>query len=136
MLLFVYYFYFLFFLWTRISARDSLISLMEIYRYMKKALLSIRYNIENTNEVEVTRKSQRSANFSHQEDICIVSACLNTSKEAIRGGDQTSSRFWKRIYDQFVTNCGQRGRTEQSIKHHWRDINTQCPKFIGCLKTD
>ncbi|KAL7160628.1 hypothetical protein ABFS83_01G109000 [Erythranthe nasuta] len=91
-------------------------------------------DIENTTEVEVSNKQKRSTNFSREEDVCIVSAWLHISKDAIRGSDQTSTRFCKRIYDQFVINCGQRVHTEQSIKQRWHDINAKCAKLISYLK--
>ena len=43
------------------------------------------------------RKSQRTKNFSVEEDKLIVSAWLNTSKDAITGNEQQGGAFWQRI---------------------------------------
>ena len=43
------------------------------------------------------RKSQRTKNFSQEEDKLIVSAWLNTSKDAITGNEQQGGAFWHRI---------------------------------------
>ena len=40
------------------------------------------------------RKSQRTKNFSVEEDKLIVSAWLNTSKDAITGNEQQGGAFW------------------------------------------
>ncbi|KAF5732218.1 glutathione S-transferase T3-like [Tripterygium wilfordii] len=80
------------------------------------------------------RKSQRTRNFTRDEDVFIVSAWLNTSKDAIHRVDQSSSRLWRRIYNQFLTNGGRGGRTEASIKNRWRDIIAKCVKFLECVK--
>lgn len=83
---------------------------------------------------EVTHKSQWTKNFSHNEDVLIESAWLNTSNDAISGNEQSSSRFWKRIYDLFMSNGGEIGRTKKSVKHRWQQINKQCAMFAGCIK--
>ena len=43
------------------------------------------------------RKSQRTKNFSVEEDKLIVSAWLNTSNDAITGNEQQGGAFWQRI---------------------------------------
>lgn len=60
---------------------------------------------------------QMTRNFSHNEDICIESAWLNTSKESIYEDDQTFSRFWKMIYNEFVINCNEGVRSKRSVKN-------------------
>ncbi|KAL7093651.1 hypothetical protein ACP275_11G052300 [Erythranthe tilingii] len=78
--------------------------------------------------------SKRKKNFSRDEDIILVSAWLNTSKDAITGNDQRATTFWGKIYDLFMSHGGDVGRTEKSIKHRWGQINTRCAKFAGCVK--
>ena len=43
------------------------------------------------------RKSQRTKNFSIEEDKLIVFAWLNTSKDAITGNEQQGGAFWQII---------------------------------------
>ena len=88
---------------------------------------------EKVSEVGTTsRKAQRTKNFTRQEDILLVSAWLNTSKDAITGNDQQHGSFWKRIYDYFTTHEGtQYGRTQTSLMNRWSDINAKCAKFVG-----
>jgi hypothetical protein len=44
--------------------------------------------------VHTRKKSQRSKNFSPEEDCLLVSAWLNTSKDPITGVEQQTKQFW------------------------------------------
>ena len=51
---------------------------------------------EKANEVSTaSRKSQRTKNFTRQEDILLVSGWLNTSKDAITGNNNNMVPFGK-----------------------------------------
>lgn len=78
------------------------------------------------------KKSQRSKNFSVEEDKLIVSAWLNTSKDAITGNEQQGGAFWHRIL-KYVEHHrdNQEERSQASIKSRWTDINAKCSKFVG-----
>jgi hypothetical protein len=52
------------------------------------------------------KKSQRSKNFSPEEDCLLVSACLNTSKDPITRVEQQTKQFWARVHGYFVENGG------------------------------
>lgn len=78
-------------------------------------------------------KHKRKANFTKDEDILLVSAWLNTSKDAVIGSQQNSSSFWGRISEYIVSNEGDEGRSIPSLKYRWADINKQCAKFAGCV---
>ena len=77
------------------------------------------------------RKSQRTKNLSVEEDKLIVSAWLNTSKDAITGSEQQGGAFWQRIL-QYLELLGgnQEERSQSSIKSRWTDINAKCSKFV------
>ena len=77
------------------------------------------------------RKSQRTKNFSIEEDKLIVFAWLNMSKDAITGNEQQGGAFWKRIL-QYLKLHGDNHeeRSQSSIKSRWTDINAKCSKFI------
>ena len=78
------------------------------------------------------KKSQRTKNFSVEEDKLIVSAWLNTSKDAITGNEQQGGAFWQRILQYFELHGGNHGeRSQSSIKSRWSDINAKCSKFVG-----
>ena len=78
------------------------------------------------------RKSQRTKNFSVEEDKLIVSAWLNTSKDAITGNEQQGGAFWQRIL-QYLNLYGgnHEEHSQSSIKSRWTDINAKCSKFVG-----
>ena len=78
------------------------------------------------------RKSQRTKNFFIEEDKLIVSAWLNTSKDAITGNEQQGGALWQRILQYLELHGGNHGeRSQSSIKTHWIDINAKCSKFVG-----
>ena len=63
------------------------------------------------------RKSQRTKNFSVEEDKLIVFVWLNTSKDAITGNKQQDGAFWQRIL-QYLKLHGDNHeeRSQSSIK--------------------
>ena len=78
------------------------------------------------------RKSQRTKNFSVEEDKLIVSVWLNTSKDAITGNEQQGGAFWQRILQYLELHEGNHEECSQSsIKSRWTDINAKCSKFVG-----
>ena len=78
------------------------------------------------------RKSQRTKNFSVEEDKLIASAWLNTSKDAIIGNEQQSGAFWQIILQYLELHGGNHEeRSQSSIKSRWTDINAKCSKFVG-----
>ena len=78
-----------------------------------------------------SRKSQRTKNFSVEEDKLIVSAWLNTSKDAIIENEQQGGAFWQRILQYLKLHGGnQKERSQSSIKSRWTDINAKCSKFV------
>ena len=78
------------------------------------------------------RKSQRTKNFSVEEDKLIMSVWLNTSKDAITGNEQQGGAFWQRILQYLELHGGNHEeRSQSSIKSCWIDINAKCSKFFG-----
>lgn len=68
------------------------------------------------------------------EDLILISAWLNTSKDPIVGNEQRAGCFWKRIAAYFSAceggNINHRGPTH--CKQRWRKINESVNKFVGC----
>jgi len=82
--------------------------------------------------VHTIKKSQRSKNFSPEEDCLLVSACLNTSKDPITGVEQQTKQFWARVHSYFVENGGNLNNHSQiSISSRWQEINREVGKFVG-----
>ena len=78
------------------------------------------------------RKSQRTKNLSVEEDKLIVSAWLNTSKDAINGNGQQGGAFWQRILQYLELHGGNhKEHSQSSIKSRWTDVNAKCSKFFG-----
>ena len=77
------------------------------------------------------RKLQRTNNFSVEEDKLIVSAWLNTSKDAVTGNEQQGGAFSQRILQYLQLHGSNHEECSQSsIKSHWTDINAKCSKFV------
>jgi hypothetical protein len=82
--------------------------------------------------VNTIKKSQRSKNFSPEEDCLLVSTWLNTSKDPITGVEQQTKQFGARVHVYFVKNGGNlNNRSQISISSRWQEINREVGKFVG-----
>ena len=82
--------------------------------------------------VHTIKISQRSKNFSPNEDCLLVSAWLNTSKDPITGVEQQTKQLWARVHAYFVENGENlNNRFEISISSTWQEINREVGKFVG-----
>ncbi|XP_056841797.1 glutathione S-transferase T3-like [Raphanus sativus] len=69
------------------------------------------------------------------DDEVLISAWLNTSKDAIVGNEQKLQTFWKRVAEYFeasphVTNGGPK-RLHKHLKQRWHKINELTQRFCG-----
>ncbi|XP_061998950.1 glutathione S-transferase T3-like [Rosa rugosa] len=79
-----------------------------------------------------SKKAQRQANFTVEEDKLLISAWLNVSIDQVKGADQKKKQFWKRITKYFEDNKKWSGeRSEKSLTNRWSKINTTVSKFYG-----
>ncbi|XP_024006092.1 glutathione S-transferase T3-like [Eutrema salsugineum] len=72
-----------------------------------------------------------------KEDVILISAWLNTSKDPVVGNDQKASAFWSRIclyYNNSKHLAGQPKREAGQCKQRWCRINDQVCKFVGCYE--
>jgi len=79
--------------------------------------------------------SKRTKNFDPKEDLVVVAAWLNTSKDPVRGANQPPGSFWSRIhafYEKHKTT--ETFRTESFIMHRWMTILDQVNKFCACYE--
>ncbi|XP_048620030.1 glutathione S-transferase T3-like [Brassica napus] len=68
------------------------------------------------------------------DDVVLISAWLNTSKDPVVGNEQRAGAFWKRIAAYFaaslkVAACEQREASH--CKQRWQKINDLVNKFCG-----
>lgn len=81
----------------------------------------------------VSKKQQRGANFSIEEDKLLVSAWLNISMDPVQGTDQKKTAFWARVKQFFDENKPyESNRTEVSLMNRWSTIQGATNKFCGC----
>ncbi|XP_013694122.2 glutathione S-transferase T3-like [Brassica napus] len=69
-----------------------------------------------------------------QEDLVLISAWLNTSKDPIVSNQQKLGSFWKRIEDYFNSSpqlTGFASREWSQCKQRWGRLNDQVSKFVG-----
>ncbi|XP_013617238.1 PREDICTED: glutathione S-transferase T3-like [Brassica oleracea var. oleracea] len=83
--------------------------------------------------VESVIKERRK--WSPQEDLILIGAWLNTSKDAVKNTEQKAGAFWKRIIDYYNASpllVGTIPRELTPAKQRWARINADVSKFVGC----
>ena len=64
--------------------------------------------------------SKRSKKFDPKEDLVVVPAWLNVSKDLVHGANQSKGTFWNRIHVYFEDNkTTSFSRSDSSIMHRW-----------------
>lgn len=72
--------------------------------------------------------------WSTAEDLVLISAWLNTSKDPIVGNEQRAGTFWKRIHSYYNASPKVVGLTKRELNHckqRWGKINEGVSKFVG-----
>ncbi|XP_013658774.2 glutathione S-transferase T3-like [Brassica napus] len=70
-----------------------------------------------------------------KEDLVLISAWLNTSKDPIIANEQKAGAFWKRIEEYFNSSpqlIGAVPREWSQCKQRWGRVNEQVSKFVRC----
>ena len=73
--------------------------------------------------------------WSTKEDLVLISAWLNTSKDPIVSNEQKLGSFWKRIEGYFNSSpqlIGSAPREWGQCMQRWGRVNEQVCKFVGC----
>ncbi|XP_010474338.1 PREDICTED: glutathione S-transferase T3-like [Camelina sativa] len=73
--------------------------------------------------------------WSAEEDVHLISAWLNTSKDPVVSNDQRLQSFWKRVADYYKAHDGDatsNARGPSQCKARWSKIKHQVNKFVGC----
>jgi hypothetical protein len=77
-----------------------------------------------------TKTKGRSKNFSEEEDMLLISAYLNVSKDPIAGRDQKDGRFWERIEKYYSDNRKfESNRNWSSLRHRWTTVSKEVSLF-------
>ena len=77
-------------------------------------------------------KSVKKRYWSHDEEVRLASAWLNTSKDPIHGNDKKSDSFWGQITKEFNQNSQQdHHRDTNSLKIHWTCLSKMINEFNG-----
>ncbi|XP_013645288.2 glutathione S-transferase T3-like [Brassica napus] len=72
-----------------------------------------------------------------KEDLVLISAWLNTSKDPIVGNEQKAGAFWKRIEDYVNASpqlIGCPPRESSQCKQRWGRVNDSVGKFVGSFE--
>ena len=83
---------------------------------------------------EVPKPAAKRRKWTTQEDIVLISAWLNTSKDPIVSNQQKLGSFWRRIEDYFNASAQLGGfppREWSQCKQRWGRVNEQVCKFLG-----
>ncbi|XP_013594722.1 PREDICTED: glutathione S-transferase T3-like [Brassica oleracea var. oleracea] len=76
--------------------------------------------------------------WSTKEDIILISAWLNISKDPIVSNEQKLGAFWNRIEEYFNSSpqlIGSLPREWSQCKQRWGRVNAEVCKFVGCHET-
>ncbi|RID45011.1 hypothetical protein BRARA_I01769 [Brassica rapa] len=83
-------------------------------------------------ELRAERKEKKS--WTVTEDILLISALLNTSKDPVVGHEQKSVVFWTRVAAYFSANtklAASEKREGSQCKQRWHKLNEAVCKFVG-----
>ncbi|KAM5574369.1 hypothetical protein ABKV19_013708 [Rosa sericea] len=90
------------------------------------------YTYEEMPRATSSKKAQRQANFTIEEDKLLVSASLNIGLDPVKGVDQKKKQLWKRITDFFEKHKKCSGeQSEKSLTNRWSTISSTMSKFCG-----
>ncbi|KAL1195278.1 Glutathione S-transferase T3 [Cardamine amara subsp. amara] len=89
---------------------------------------------DGPSQAEHTAEDKRGRhNWTPKEDILLISAWLNTSKDPVVGNEQ-KGKCIAAYFDASPTFAGKQKRLFSHCKQRWCKINDQVCKYIGCLK--
>ncbi|XP_018466155.1 glutathione S-transferase T3 [Raphanus sativus] len=70
------------------------------------------------------------------DDVVLISAWLNTSKDPVVNNEQRAGAFWRRVADYFAASqeAAATQREPKNCKHRWHRINDEVSKFCGAYE--
>nr|VDD22767.1 unnamed protein product [Brassica oleracea] len=84
---------------------------------------------------EIGEDRKQRSKWSTAEDLVLISAWLNTSKDEVVGNEQRAGTFWLRITSYYSASpkvVGLAKREQNKCKQRWGKINEGVCKFVGC----
>ena len=90
---------------------------------------------EEEHDVEdITPSKESKKTWTSRDDEVLISAWINTSKNALTATDQRAETFWDRISTYFNLNKQEEQvrRTSKQCKSHWQKLSAAVSKFVGC----
>ncbi|KAF3518848.1 hypothetical protein DY000_02062110 [Brassica cretica] len=90
---------------------------------------------QRSEETFVERRERRT--WTPRDDIVLISAWLNTTKDPVVGNEQRSGDFWKRVGAYFAASpkvAGSERREAGHCKQRWQKINEGVSKFCGAYE--
>ncbi|RID58369.1 hypothetical protein BRARA_F01674 [Brassica rapa] len=85
------------------------------------SMLGSPWNEDVDDDVEILSDRKERRKWTLTEDVVLISAWLNTSKDPVVGNEQKAVAFWKRIAAYFAAT-------------RWGKINEGVCKFVGCYE--
>ncbi|XP_024007215.1 glutathione S-transferase T3-like [Eutrema salsugineum] len=92
------------------------------------------FSTQGSDEPTVTTARKQ---WTPKEDLVLISAWLNTSKDPIVGNEQRAGAFWQRIevyYNGSDDLIGLPRRGQSQCKQRWGRLNDQVCKFVGAYE--
>ncbi|KAF8108123.1 hypothetical protein N665_0114s0016 [Sinapis alba] len=92
----------------------------------------IEGSVEPNSSKGKERKERKT--WTQSDDVVLISAWLNTSKDPLIGNEQCSGTFWKRIAEYYADSpniAPGEARGANNCKHRWQKINDLVSKFSG-----
>ncbi|XP_056852312.1 glutathione S-transferase T3-like [Raphanus sativus] len=70
------------------------------------------------------------------DDVVLISAWLNTSKDPVVNNEQRAGAFWRRVADYYAASqeATATQREPKNCKHRWHRINDEVSKFCGAYE--
>ncbi|CAL5003063.1 unnamed protein product [Urochloa decumbens] len=88
-------------------------------------------DIDDDDSVEASKPVRRRF-WSHDEEVRLASAWLNTSKDRIHGNDKKIDSFWGQITKEYNRNTPpDRRRDTNQLKCHWKRLSGIINEFNG-----
>ncbi|KAF8056409.1 hypothetical protein N665_1272s0002 [Sinapis alba] len=98
------------------------------------SVFSSQWNEDGNEDAEIVSDRKERRKWSLTEDVVLISAWLNTSKDPVVGNEQKAIVFWKRIATYFAVSpklAGLEKRGPMHCKARWEKINEDVCKFVG-----
>ena len=117
------------------SQQDTVYGLVDDSVEVSSSQFSVFSSQATQDETPAERKERRS--WTPIDDVALISAWLNTSKDPVVANEQRAGAFWKRIAAYFAASpklAGSEPRESDHCKQRWRKINDQVNKFCGAFE--